>query len=180
MPRPAGPTVVIRSRWSQALGVAMAVTGVLGVVLTARLGIDSVRDYAAPLLLFALFGWAAFWRAQVEISDGGVRITNTWRTVHVTWPAITAVEGRYGLRLRTAQGNVTSWAAPAPAGRARARGQESHAADVVNARLEELRAAGYLDNPTLERDTLDSTWNVQIAVAAGVLLVASLLLPLLG
>jgi hypothetical protein len=180
MARAAGPTVVIRSRWSQALGVAMALTGVVGLVLALRVGDGSAKDYGAPLLLFALLGWAAFWRPQVEVSDGGVRITNTWRTAHVTWPAITAVEGRYGLRLRTAQGNVTSWAAPAPAGRARARGQESRAADIVNNRLEELRAAGYLDNPALERDTLDAAWNIPVAVTAGVLLVASVLLPLLG
>lgn len=157
----------------------MAVSGVLGVVLAARLGGGSVTSYGAPLLLFALLGWAGFWRPQVEVSDGGVRITNTWRTVHVPWPAITAVEGRYGLRLLTAHGNVTSWAAPAPAGRARARGSESEAADLVNERLGDLRAAGYLDHPTLERESLDANWNIPVAVAAGVLLVASLLLPLL-
>jgi hypothetical protein len=180
MARAAGPTVVIRSRWSQTLGAAMAATGVLGVVLAARLGAGSLREYGAPLVLFGLLGWAAFWRPNVEISDGGVRVTNTWRTVHVSWPAITAVEGRYGLRLRTRHGNVTSWAAPAPAGRARARGQESRAAGIVNERLEELRAAGYLDNPTLERESLDAVWDLPVCVAAGVLLVASLVLPLLG
>jgi hypothetical protein len=158
----------------------MAATGVLGLVPATRMGAGSLLDYGAPLLLFGLLGWAGFWRPQVEVSDGGVRITNTWRTVHVPWPAITEVEGRYGLRLRTRQGNVTSWAAPAPAGRARARGKESRAADVVNERLVELRAAGYLDNPTLERESLDAAWNLPVAVAAGALLIASLLLPLLG
>ena len=180
MARAAGPTVVIRSRWSQALGAAMVVLGVVGSVAVVFEGIDSLRTYGAPLLLFALLGWAAFWQPRVEVSDGGVRVANTWRVVEVPWPAITEVEGRYGLRLHTAYGSVTAWAAPAPSGRTRARSGSSEAAQIVTARLEDLRAAGYLDHPTLERASLNPIWDVPLIAAAGLLLVASLLLPLLG
>jgi hypothetical protein len=180
MVRAAGPTVVFRSRWSVALAVAMLATAVVGVVLAASAGAEPLRVFGAPLLLFGLLGWAAFWHPHVEVSDGGVRVANTWRTMHVPWPSITEVDGRYGLRLRTAYGTVTSWAAPAPSGRARARSQGSEAAQVVGARLEELRAAGYLDHPVLEREALETTWDVPLLAAAGLLLLVSIVLPALG
>lgn len=172
--------MVIRSRASVSLAVAMVVTGGVGVVLAAVAGPDAVRVFGAPLALFALLGWAAFWRPHVEVSDGGVRVVNTFRSVHVPWPAITEVDGRYGLRLRTALGSVTSWAAPAPSGRTRASGGSSEAAEVVNQRLAELRGAGYLDNPTLERESLETAWDVPVVLAAALLLGASLLLPFVG
>ena len=180
MVRAAGPTVVIRSRSSRALALAMAGAGALGIVLAVGAGLEPVRTFGAPLVLFALLGWAAFWRPHVEVSDGGVRVVNTWRTVQVPWPAIEEVDGRYGLRLRTSYGTVTSWAAPAPSGRGRARAGDSEAAEIVKSRLEELRAAGYLDNPTLERASLETVWDVPLALAAGLLLVATLLLPFVG
>ena len=176
----AGRTVVIRSRASVALAVAMVVTGGVGVVLAAVAGADALRVFGAPLALFAVLGWAAFWHPHVEVSDGGVRVVNTFRSVQVPWPAITGVDGRYGLRLSTAFGTVTSWAAPAPSGRTRARDGSSEAAEVVTRRLEELRAAGYLDNPTLERESLETEWDVPVVLAAGLLLAASLLLPFIG
>ncbi len=134
------PTVRIRSRTARALGVATLVVAAGGLVSTVADG--AVLDFGAPLVLIGLLGWAAFWRPYVEVSDGGVLVVNTLRTVHVPWPAIEAVEGRYGLRLRTAYGAVTAWAAGAPTGRQRARGVESEAATAVTERLETLRGGG--------------------------------------
>jgi hypothetical protein len=175
-----GRTVVFRSRASVALAIAMVATGVVGVVLAVLDGSEALRTFGAPLVLFGVLGWAAFWRPHVEVSDGGVRVVNTFRTVLVPWPAITEVDGRYGLRLQTALGTVTSWAAPAPSGRGRARQQNIAAAELVNQRLAELRAAGYLDNPVLERESLETEWDVPVVVAAALLVVASLLLPFIG
>ena len=180
MVRATGPTVVIRSRSSQALAVAMVGASAMGVVLAVVAGLDALRTYGAPLVLFALAGWAAFWHPHVEVSDGGVRVVNTWRTVEVPWPAIEEVDGRYGLRLRTSYGTVTSWAAPAPSGRTRAREGTSGAAEVVTGRLEELRSAGYLDHPTLERAALNTAWDLPLVAAAFLLLAASLVLALVG
>jgi hypothetical protein len=175
-----GRTVVIRSRTSVALAVAMVATSVVGFVLSLAADSDALRVFGAPLVLFGVLGWASFWRPHVEVSDGGVRVVNTFRTVQVPWPAITEVDGRYGLRLQTAFGTVTSWAAPAPSGRLRAREGSSEAAVVVDQRLEELRAAGYLDNPVLERESLETVWDVPVVAAAALLLVASLVLPFIG
>lgn len=148
--------------------------------LVSAVADGAALEFGAPLVLIGLLGWAAFWRPCVEVSDGGVLVVNTLRTVHVPWPAIEAVEGRYGLRLRTAYGAVTAWAAGAPTGRQRARGVDSEAARAVTERLEALRAAGHLDDRRLERPDLRTTWHRELIAAIGALLVASVALPLLG
>lgn len=180
MAREPGPTTVVRSRSGQTLGLAMITTALVGLVVLLTEGGTPLLRYGAGLLLFGHLGWAAFYRPHVEVSDGGVRVANTWRTVQVPWPAVVEVDGRYGLRLRTAYGAVTAWGAPAPAGRDRARGRSGSAAGQVDARLAELRAAGYLDDAVLERPRSVVSWHrVSIAVAA-VLLVSTVVLPLLA
>jgi hypothetical protein len=180
MAREPGPTEVVRSRTGQALGLAVAVTALVAMIVVTTEGVESLLHYGAAAALFGFLGWAAFWQPHVEVSDGGVRVANTWRTVHVPWPALEAVEGRYGLRLRTAYGVVTAWGAPAPAGRQRARGDSGSAADRVTARLEELRAAGYLDDAVLERPRPVVVWHRATIAVAAVLLLAAVVLPLLG
>ena len=109
-----GVTTTYRSTFSRALA---GVTVFLCVLLLGWLlldeGVSSVR-YAPALLLLALLVWQAYWRPQVEISDGGVEIRNVWRTVHVPWPAVQDVDGKLGLRLVTAYGAYQAWAVPAP------------------------------------------------------------------
>ena len=123
-----GPTVLLRSRSTQALGAAMVVASVAGLASVVLGGTDAILQFAAPLALFGVLGWGAFWQPRVEVSDGGVTVVNTLRTVEVPWPAVQSVDGRYGLRLETAYGRVTAWGAAAPAGRQRARGVQSAAA----------------------------------------------------
>ncbi|ROR90578.1 PH domain-containing protein [Nocardioides aurantiacus] len=175
-----GPTEVVRAPSARALGATMVALAVLGTGSTLLGGPTAVRTYAAPLVLFGLLGWAAFWRACVEVSDGGVRVVNTLRTVEVPWPALEEVEGRYGLRLRTAYGTVQAWAAQAPSGTQRARGEPGPAAVRVQARLEALRAAGHLDDGRLERPDLRRTWHSGTLAGVAVLAVATVVLPLLG
>ena len=168
-----GSTVRLRSRATQALGAVMVTVAVAALVLTATEGLEAVLRYAAPLALFALLGWAAFWQPYVEVTDGGVEIANTLRTVEVPWPAVEEVEGRYGLRLRTAYGPVTAWAASAPSGRDRAAGRPGLVAAAVTERLEELRAEGFLDDRRIERPRPRTRWHVAVLAAAGVLLALS-------
>ncbi|MEO5653551.1 MAG: PH domain-containing protein [Marmoricola sp.] len=173
-------TVLLRSRSARALGATMIGLSVfmLGSALVG--GVAALLDFAAPTVLFGVLGWAAFWRPYVEVTDGGVTVANTLRTLEVPWPAIESVDGRYGLRMQTAYGRVTAWAAPAPKGRERAREQQSVAALAVTGRLEELRVAGHLDDPRLERPAPVTVWNRQLLVAIGVLVLASVILPLIG
>ncbi len=175
-----GHTERIRARSAQTLGVVMVVASVVGVVSAALGGVDVLLRFGAPLALFGLFGWAAFWQPYVEVSEGGVVVANTLRTVEVPWPAVDEVDGRYGLTLRTAYGVVSAWAAPSPTGRQRFHGGSGRAAEAVETRLEALRAAGHLDDRRLERPHPRTQWHVLLLVAMGVLVVASVLLPLLA
>ena len=175
-----GSTEVLRSSSARALGVAMRVAGAVALGTAVLDGVDAMLAYAGPCILFGFLGWAAFWRPHVEVSDGGVTVANTLRSISVPWPAIEEVEGRYGLRLRTAYGNVTAWAAGAPAGRQRARGQDSKAAQSVSNRLETLRAEGFLDNPRLERPAPHTAWHWEVIVPTALLVLASVVLPLVA
>ena len=174
-----GSTEVFRTSSARVLGGAMMAAGGIALATAGFDGVTTLLTYAGPCLLFAVVGWAAFWRPHVEVSDGGVTVVNTLRTIQVTWPAIEGVEGRYGLRLRTAHGPVTAWAAGAPAGRQRARGQDSATAQAVTTRLESLRAAGHLDNPRLESSAATTSWHREVVAALVLLALLSVVLPLL-
>ncbi len=171
---------MLRSRSAQTLGYAMVAVAALGEVSAVVDGPAALLRFAAPTALFGVLGWAAFVQPCVEVSDGGVRVANTWRTVEVPWPAIQDVDGRYGLRLVTAYGRVTAWGASAPVGRQRARGQESPAAAAVRRRRSALRAAGHLEDARLERSSLRAHWHRPLAAVAAGLAGASLVLPLLA
>lgn len=169
--------MVLRSQSSRTLGAVMPLAGLVGVVVAALDGRDQVLSYSAPLVLFGLLGWAAFWCPLVEVSDGGVKVVNTWRTVQVPWPAIEEVEGRYGLRLRTAYGTVTAWGAPAPSGRSRSLMGSSLSAATIEDRREELRAAGYLDEVRLEQPDLEVTWHLRLIAVSALLVAACVVIP---
>ncbi len=175
-----GPTVRMRSRATQTMGALMVLAAVLGLGSALVDGTDTLLQYAGPLVLFGLLGWAAFWQPYVEVSDGGVVVANTLRTVEVPWPAVESVEGRYGLRLVTAYGSVNAWAGQAPAGRQRARGEEGVTARAVSERLDALREAGHLDDARLERPRLRTVWHRPLITAMVALVVASAVLPLLA
>jgi hypothetical protein len=175
-----GQTERVRSRTARVLGVAMVLASVLGLVSAATGGVEPLLRYVAPAVLFGLLGWAAFWQPYVEISDGGVTLANTLRTVQLPWPAIEEVDGRYGLSLRTAYGTMTAWAAQSPTGRQRAGANQSVVAQLVIDRLESLRAAGHLEEPRLERTRPLITWHTTLLLTIGALLFATALLPLLA
>lgn len=175
-----GQVLRIRSRFARILGASMVLLAVLGVVSTALGGIDPLLRYGAPVALFGVLGWAAFWQPYVEVSDGGVVLANTLRTTEVWWPMIQEVDGRYGLTLRTAQGSLNAWAAPAPAGRRRARDGSSPTAEEVKRRLQAMRDAGHLDQPSTELPAPRSTWHVGLIAVLVTLVVATATLPLLA
>lgn len=170
-----GPTVRVRARSARFLGMSMITVAGVGLVSAAAGGLETVLRLGPLLMLFGLLGWAAFWQPYVEISDGGVTVGNIVRTVHVPWAAVTDINGRYGLRLATSYGPVTAWAAAAPAGRARARGENSPVAVAVADRQEAIRLAGHLDRAHLERDTLDVVWHLPVLVTGCVLVAACVL-----
>ena len=175
-----GESVLLRSRGGQALGAAMVLLAVVGLGVALVDGVEELLRFGAPVALFGLLGWGSFWRPHVEVTDGGVTVANTLRTIEVPWPAVTDVDGRYGLRLTTAYGPVTAWGAAAPMGRQRARREDSPAAVVVRERWEALRTAGYLDDARLERPAPRTTWHRPLIAGLAALALASAVLPLLA
>jgi hypothetical protein len=157
---------------------------------------SDVARVAPWLALVAGACWAVFWRPRVEVSDGGVRIVNVARTIDAPWPAIKNVETKWALKLVTAYGSFTAWAAPA-GGRGPARrasrvelnvmrgsrvtehlrpeqgsleGAAGDAAEIVRDHWTKLRQAGHLDNPVLEHDKAPVRWHIE-TLAVGALLV---------
>jgi hypothetical protein len=173
-----GETRTYRSAFSRALAaVAVALSAVLLVWLALTAEPRAALRYAGPVALVGLLAWLAFWRPQVQVSDGGVEIRNVWRTVHVPWPALQDIDSRLGLRLVTAYGSYQAWAVPAPR---RTRGatpvEPTEAAMWVSERWDELRMAGYLDDPRLERPRAATRLHVGALVAAGALAALTVLL----
>ncbi|HSE10115.1 MAG TPA: PH domain-containing protein [Nocardioidaceae bacterium] len=170
-----GETTAYRSTFSRVLAVVVvALLGFLLIWLALTRGFDTAGRYVAPAALGALLVWQAYWRPQVEVSDGGVEIRNVWRTVQVPWPALQDVDARLGLRLVTVFGTYQAWAVPAPRrGRRSREVPVSEAAELVVRRWDELRAAGYLDDPRLERPRPRTTLHTVPLTAAVLLLVVS-------
>ena len=196
-----GDVVEYRPRFGRGLAVAVAVLGLGALVAGFATDWRATLDYVAPVALVVLWVWAAYWRPAVIVSPASVELRNVTRTIELPWPTIQAVETRYALTLRTAYGDYAAWAAPAP-GRAQAVGAgkdagqnlpetsyrggtvgagdllvgaSGQAAAIVRARWEELRDAGLLDDPRLERGRPRVRWHVATLTAMVVLLAASIL-----
>jgi hypothetical protein len=151
---------------------------------------------AAPAALVSLVVWALFGRPAVVVTPAGVELRNVLRTIELPWPTIQLVDTRFALTLHTAYGVYAAWAAPAPSrstalraapgdlsgipGSARAAGgavrpgdlpstASGEAAMVVRRRWEQLRDAGHLDDPRVERERPRVRWHVRTLAAAAVL-----------
>lgn len=159
-----------------------------GAAVLVQSGFVAMLQTLPWLALFAPLCWAIFWRPKVVVSDAGVRLVNVARTVDVPWPALVEVQTKFALTLVTAYGSFTAWAAPAPsghstvhtvigsstAGRAsrprfdrealpmseRPDSPSGDAAAMVRRRWDQLREAGFLDDPRLEHAEIPVTWHV--------------------
>jgi Bacterial PH domain len=139
----------------------------------------------------------------VIVDDSGVQVVNVFRTIHLPWPSINAVDTKWALRLYTAYGRYTAWAAPAPSVHEVLRAShqdaahlpdDTYAADgirlgdlptspsgnaalMIRRRWQELRGAGHLENPRLERERPVVTWHTgTMAVGVAMALLALLAL----
>ena len=178
-----GPTVTIRptfSRWLAGALIASCLLVLGAAAVTGRL--EEFLRTLVPTAGIATAAWAVLWRPLVEVSDGGVRVVNPLRTVHVPWPALTLVDTRWSLTLHTTTGGVVSaFAAPAPTalgeggGRGRP-GLSGEAARAVEKRRGELRDAGYLDDIRPEGAPVTVTWNVPVLALLGAAVAGTALL----
>lgn len=193
-----GVTEVFRPRFGRVLTVAIGVICAVSMIaLIATDGVSAVWRAGPWLALVAGSCWAVFWRPAVVVDDGGVHLVNVLRTVDLPWPSIQAVDTKWALTLVTAYGKFTGWAAPAPGAHAAVRATHrdaeqlppgawssegirpgdlpsspsGSAALLIRRRWEQLRDAGYLDDPRLEHERVPVTWHGTI-IAAGLGLVA--------
>ena len=177
--------------------------GALGAGLVADPG--EMVPFVAPVVLVVVWTWAAYWRPAVIVTPAGVELRNVTRTVHLPWPTITLVDTRFALTLHTAYGAYSAWAAPAPS-RSRVVNRDQSelrhlpqdllqdgtigpgdlpssasgaAALIIRRRWAELRDAGLLDDPKVEHRRPQVTWHTATLVALGVLLAASVAVPLI-
>lgn len=198
--------VVYRPKFGRVVAAGVAVVGVVGLVSGLATDWRATLPYAAPVALVVLWVWAGYWRPAVIVSPASVELRNVTRTVELPWPTIQAVDTKYALTLRTAYGDYAAWAAPAP-GRARAVsagrdaaqnlpettyrggtvgagdllvGASGQAAAIVRARWEQLRDAGLLDDPRLERGRPRVRWHVATLAGLVLLIAASVLAFTLG
>ncbi len=186
---------MFRPSFGRALTAVVAVVSVVCLVALAVQGFGAALRGLPWLLLFAGTCWALFWRPAVIVEDGGVRLVNPFRTIDLPWPSILAVDTKWALTLITVYGRFTGWAAPAPGLRqtvlasptearhlpASAVGPggvrpgdlpstaSGSAALLIRRRWEQLRDAGYLDDPRLERDRAGVRWHITL-LAVGVML----------
>ena len=170
-------------------------------------GLGAVIRQGSWLGLAAVLVWALFWRPRVTVDDGGVHLVNVLRTIDVPWPAIQRIDTKWALTLITAYGAFTAWAAPAPGGLAVARMNPADrrelpesafglggsirpgdlpgtpsgaAAAVVRRRWEELRDAGYLDEPRLEFVAVPVRWHATVIAISLALLTLGLAAAIIG
>ena len=97
--------------WFTAIAVVIAGGGLVSVMATDGPG-GLVRAW--PLIAVAFGGWWLFWYPVVIFEDRDVTLRNPFTTVRVPWNALIDVETKYALKLVTASGSYTAWAAPAP------------------------------------------------------------------
>lgn len=182
----------------------IATLAVVMVCLVALLAQDDrgrTLRYSLVLTTSAYLVWLLFWAPCVEVSDGGIRLKNVWRTVDLPWPAIERIDTRFALTLTTSYGRFVAWAAPA-SGRHRVittaptdlrnlpetsysagtvglgdvpRSDSGDAAAVVRQRWEQLRDSGYLDGARLDPDFSPVRWHRGHLIVFSTLAVASIL-----
>lgn len=193
----------VRPWWGRALTIAIAAIS-LAVTLWTGIGYSwTDAALAAPwMALLTLTCWATFWRPCVAVSDAGVELVNVSRTVFIPWPALHDIDTKWSLTLITAYGRFRAWSAPAPGTRGalmslggsgkehRQRGPQPEevvrpgdlvdtpsgsAAALIHRRWDQVRAAGHLEDPRLERDRAPVTWHVTTALATAALLTVGIL-----
>jgi Bacterial PH domain len=195
---------VFRPTLARLLSAVIAAICAIGPVLVGiETGLSGLLRSAPWFVLVGGSCWALFWRPCVIVDDSGVQVVNVFRTIHLPWPSINAVDTKWALRLYTAYGRYTAWAAPAPSVHEVLRAShqdaahlpdDTYAADgirlgdlptspsgnaalMIRRRWQELRGAGHLENPRLERERPVVTWHTgTMAVGVAMALLALLAL----
>lgn len=206
MPYTPNQTVHFQPAFARGMTIAVAVLAAVALGSTAVEDLGTAVRYVPVFLVVPVAVWALYGRPAVVISDGGVELRNVLRTVELPWPSILRIDTKYALTLETAYGVFAAWAAPAPSRTAAVHATRSvmqhqpesafhagglrpgdlagtasgDAAAYIRRRWEELRDAGHLDDPRLERARPNVRWHLLPALAVLGLAAASAVTLLLG
>ena len=190
---------VYRSGASRTLAGAVAAICLVGLIgLTFDAGAVGLIRYGWWVALPAVLAWATFWNPCIVVDDAGVLLVNVFRSIQLPWPAIQDIDTKWSLKLVTAYGSFSAWAAPAPGrhgsreispqevkhlpessygvGRSVRPGDSlntpsGQAALAIRQHWQALRDAGHLDNPRLEFERAPIRWHVGIiATVAGLII----------
>ena len=107
-------TTVFKPRtsvWFTAVGVLVALGGSVSVV--ASEGLSGIL-LVTPLAGIAYLAWWLFWYPAVVLTPDTVVLRNPTAVIRVPLTALIDVDTKYALKLVTAGGSYTGWAAPAP------------------------------------------------------------------
>lgn len=177
--------------------LAGAVIAICALAAASMVGADleSIVSVWPWLALVSYVSWVVYWRPLVTVDASGVHVVNVFRTYHVPWPAIEAIETKWALTLVTRLGTVRAWSAPAPGRQFQRRAmpgdrriggmrggefarpgdlpatESGAAALIVRQRWMRIRERGYLDDARLEFDRMPVRWHT--GVIAGLALVVA-------
>ncbi len=192
-------TQVVRPVSGIVLTIVLWALGALALVATAVLA--GWRDLAGlgPIVVaLGYWVWLLFWYPRIAIEPSGVEVRNPFRTFRISWPAITDVDTRWALTIRTANRRIEAWSATA-GGRYRRQlsGAEAHgvpverrgeqvvarpsdlpstssglAALVIRRTWESIEAKGWLSSGAIEGDGVTvavPAWPLVVAIALPVI-----------
>ncbi|UZN04380.1 hypothetical protein [Cellulomonas sp. S1-8] len=197
-----GATQEFTSGYGRGLTAAAAAIGLIALVaVTVQDGPgEALRALPLVCLVVVVVG-ALFWVPGVEVSDGEVVVRNVLSTVRIPWPTYREVEYGWSLVVRTADGDVTAFAAPRASSTARMlragrsddpdapttvppdgpvvrslRATAESVGAAIEARHDALVRAGHLDGAERVRVELGltTTRRVHVATAAAVVALVAL------
>ena len=175
-----GPTEIFRPTFSRVL--AYAVWALLTfIALSAAVGTGgSMRLRVVTGCLFAATAVTQFYfRPFVEVSDGGIVLGNPLATKQIPWPAVESLRIRGSFAVVTRNGVTHNSFAATIANKRNDLGLAGVVKDFADARLEALKAAGFLDDIRLEGAQVTTHWNtVGISCLAATALVFIITLAL--
>lgn len=73
----------------------------------------------APSAFTAWFAWTVLWRPRVVADADGLTVVDVRRTTRIAWVRVHEVRSRFGLEVRTSEGDRRTWIAPRPTARLR-------------------------------------------------------------
>ncbi|WP_377466827.1 PH domain-containing protein [Populibacterium corticicola] len=155
-----GPTEIFRPLFSRVLAYIVWAILAAAAISGFFAGNSELRWRVVALTVFlAVAVWLFYLRPSVEISDGGILITNPLRSVHIPWPAVAELDIRGTFVVTDREGNRHSAYAAAIANKRNNLGLAGEVKTFAEHRMNTLAEAGFLSNVRPEGAQLTTRHN---------------------